>query len=190
MSNSWAIHHRVAEGGVRIARVEMFHLAQEGGTRRRPTARNWGVSNVCLLRLETDDGIVGWADIETQPTVARAALDAPDQWSFLGHPPHDHGLHPMEVDRLWREMLRLDLLRPARRRDPGHVRGRQRLLRHHGQGLRRAALQAPWWPVSRSGEGVRVDALPTDTRAHAGRRPRVRRPRLPCHQVRLRGLPR
>ena len=130
------------------------------GTRRRPTARNPGASrNVCLLRLETDDGIVGWADIETQPTVARAALDAPDQWSFLGHPPHDHGPASHGGRPALARDARPDLLRPARRRDPGHVRGRQRLLRHHGQGLRRAALQAPGGQYRRPGEGVRVDAL-------------------------------
>jgi L-alanine-DL-glutamate epimerase-like enolase superfamily enzyme len=61
---------------------------------------------VCLVRLTTDDGIVGWADIETQPSVARAAMDAPDQWSFRGIRHTILGQDPMEVDRLWREMYK------------------------------------------------------------------------------------
>ena len=72
---------------MRIVAAEVIHLRQEqpygapaeGG-------ESHGVPNVALVRVETDDGIVGWADVETAPTVARAAMDATDQpslWSRI-----------------------------------------------------------------------------------------------------------
>ena len=46
---------------MRIARVDMFHLSQEGGDEAPADgSESWGVSNVCLLRLETDDGPDTW----------------------------------------------------------------------------------------------------------------------------------
>ena len=92
---------------MRISGAEIIHLRQEGGDEApEDGSESSGVSNVCLLRLETDDGIVGWADIETQPMVARAAMDAPDQWSFRGIRHTIIGQDPLEVDRLWREMYK------------------------------------------------------------------------------------
>jgi L-alanine-DL-glutamate epimerase-like enolase superfamily enzyme len=92
---------------VKIVKAEILHLRQEGGDEAPDDgSESSGVSNLCLLRLETDEGIVGWADIETQPTVAKAAMDAPDQWSFRGIRHTIIGQDPMEVDRLWREMYK------------------------------------------------------------------------------------
>lgn len=92
---------------MKIVKAEVIHLRQDGGdVAPDDGSESWGVSNVALIRLETDDGIVGWADIETQPTVARAAMDAPDQWSFRGIRHTIIGQDPMEVDRLWREMYK------------------------------------------------------------------------------------
>jgi L-alanine-DL-glutamate epimerase-like enolase superfamily enzyme len=92
---------------MRIAKADILHLRQEGGDEApEDGSESWGVSNVCLVRLETDEGIVGWADVETQPTVARAAMDAPDQWSFRGIRHTILGQDPMEIDRLWREMYK------------------------------------------------------------------------------------
>jgi L-alanine-DL-glutamate epimerase-like enolase superfamily enzyme len=35
------------------------------------------VRHVCLVRIETDDGIIGWSDVETQPHVAHAICNVP-----------------------------------------------------------------------------------------------------------------
>ncbi|CAN5843875.1 galactonate dehydratase [soil metagenome] len=92
---------------MKLVKADILHLRQDGGDEApEDGSESWGVSNVCLIRLETDDGIVGWADIETQPLVARAAMDAPDQWSFRGIRHTIIGQDPMEVDRLWREMYK------------------------------------------------------------------------------------
>jgi L-alanine-DL-glutamate epimerase-like enolase superfamily enzyme len=92
---------------MKLVDAQILHLRQEGGDEApEDGSESHGVSNVCLIRLETDEGIVGWADIETQPTVALAAMDAPDQWSFRGIRHTIIGQDPMEVDRLWREMYK------------------------------------------------------------------------------------
>ncbi len=36
-----------------------------------------GVRFVCLIRITTDEGIAGWSDVETQPHVGKAIVDAP-----------------------------------------------------------------------------------------------------------------
>ena len=36
-----------------------------------------GVKHCLLLRVSTDEGLVGWSDIETAPHVAAAAVTAP-----------------------------------------------------------------------------------------------------------------
>jgi L-alanine-DL-glutamate epimerase-like enolase superfamily enzyme len=92
---------------MRIASAEVIHLRQEQGY--GPPAdggESHGVPNIALVRLETNDGIVGWADVETAPSVARAAMDAPDQPFFRGIRHSILGANPLEVDRLWSEMYR------------------------------------------------------------------------------------
>src|SRR5436190_2149476 len=92
---------------MRIAKAEVIHLRQEAGYGTPDDgAESHGVPNVALVRLETDDGIVGWADVETAPTVARAAMDAPDQPFFRGIRHTILGQNPLEVDRLWSAMYR------------------------------------------------------------------------------------
>ena len=36
-----------------------------------------GVRFVSLIKITTDDGLVGWADIETHPRVGKGVIDAP-----------------------------------------------------------------------------------------------------------------
>ncbi len=62
-----------------------------------------GVRHVCLLKVETDAGITGWSDIETQPHVAHAAVNAPPSGSgyFEGIKELAVGEDPFEVERLW-----------------------------------------------------------------------------------------
>lgn len=93
--------------GMKIVEAEVIHLRQ-GAEYGVPAdgAESSGVPNLCLIRLMTDDGIVGWADVETQPTVARAAMDAPDQFAFRGIRHSILGENPLEVDRLWTRMYK------------------------------------------------------------------------------------
>jgi len=92
---------------VKIAKAEVIHLRQDAGY-GTPTdgIESHGVPNVALVRLETDDGIVGWADVETAPSVARAAMDAPDQPFFRGIRHSILGENPLEVDRLYAKLYR------------------------------------------------------------------------------------
>src|SRR3954463_10936950 len=90
---------------MKIARAEVIHLRQDQGYGAPADGgESHGVPNIALVRLETDAGIVGWADVETAPTVARAAMDAPDQPFFRGIRHTLLGANPLEVDRLWRAM--------------------------------------------------------------------------------------
>jgi L-rhamnonate dehydratase len=66
-----------------------------------------GIKYLGLVKVETDAGITGYADLETQPHVARAIVDAPSEGSVAGF----HGLRsvllgedPFEVERLWHKM--------------------------------------------------------------------------------------
>jgi L-alanine-DL-glutamate epimerase-like enolase superfamily enzyme len=67
-----------------------------------------GVRFIALLKISTDEGITGWSDIETQPHVARAILDAPSggQIGFEGLRSALVGEDPLERERLWQKMYR------------------------------------------------------------------------------------
>lgn len=36
-----------------------------------------GTQDTCLVRIETDDGIIGWGEVDSCPTVVKAIIDAP-----------------------------------------------------------------------------------------------------------------
>lgn len=66
-----------------------------------------GIKYLGIVRVQTDNGIVGYADLETQPHVARAIVDAPSGGAVAGF----HGLRdiligedPLDVERLWHKM--------------------------------------------------------------------------------------
>ncbi|HEX6971346.1 MAG TPA: mandelate racemase/muconate lactonizing enzyme family protein [Limnochordia bacterium] len=67
-----------------------------------------GVGYLCLIRVDTDAGITGWADVETQPHVAHAAVHAPPSGSglFEGLRELVVGEDPFEVERLWEKVYR------------------------------------------------------------------------------------
>jgi L-rhamnonate dehydratase len=67
-----------------------------------------GVRFVSLLRITTDAGITGWSDIETQPHVGKAIVDAPSggQIGFESLRAALLGENPMERERLWQKMVR------------------------------------------------------------------------------------
>ncbi len=56
-----------------------------------------------LLRVATDAGIEGWAEIETQPHVLKAVIDAPGDGSgmFEGVARLVRGEDPFAVERIW-----------------------------------------------------------------------------------------
>jgi L-rhamnonate dehydratase len=67
-----------------------------------------GVRFVSLIKITTDAGIVGWSDIETQPHVAKAIVDAPSGGAvgFEGLRAALLGEDPLEHERLWQKMYR------------------------------------------------------------------------------------
>jgi L-alanine-DL-glutamate epimerase-like enolase superfamily enzyme len=64
-----------------------------------------------LVKVSTDAGICGYSDVETAPTIAKAAVDAPP-WSEPGMECFDglaallEGENPLEPERLWYKMYR------------------------------------------------------------------------------------
>ena len=67
-----------------------------------------GVRFIALLKISTDEGLTGWADIETQPHVATAIVEAPSggQIGFEGLRNALVGEDPFERERLWQKMYR------------------------------------------------------------------------------------
>ena len=67
-----------------------------------------GVRFVSLIKITTDEGIVGWSDIETQPHVGKAIVDAPSGGAvgFEGLRSALVGEDPLEHERLWQKMYR------------------------------------------------------------------------------------
>jgi L-alanine-DL-glutamate epimerase-like enolase superfamily enzyme len=66
-----------------------------------------GIKYLGLVKVETDAGIVGYADLETQPHVARAIVNAPSAGSVLGFKGLRSlliGEDPFDVERLWHKM--------------------------------------------------------------------------------------
>lgn len=67
-----------------------------------------GVRFVSLIKVVTDEGIVGWSDVETQPHVGKAIVDAPSggQIGFESIRSALIGENPLERERLWQKMYR------------------------------------------------------------------------------------
>jgi L-rhamnonate dehydratase len=67
-----------------------------------------GVRFVSLIRIDTDEGIVGWSDIETQPHAGKAIVDAPSGGAvgFESLRAALIGEDPFQRQRLWQKMYR------------------------------------------------------------------------------------
>ena len=67
-----------------------------------------GVRFVCLVKVSTDEGITGWSDVETQPHVGKAIVDAPSGGAvgFESIRRALVGEDPLERERLWQKMYR------------------------------------------------------------------------------------
>ncbi len=94
---------------MRITNVEAIVL-DTGGDYASPAgaAEAHGVRFVSLVRVDTDAGLTGWSDIETQPHVARAIVDAPSSGAsgFEGVRRVLLGENPLERERLWQKLYR------------------------------------------------------------------------------------
>jgi L-rhamnonate dehydratase len=67
----------------------------------------YGIKYLGIVKIETDAGITGYADLETQPHVAKAIVDAPSEGAvpgFQGLRSVLLGEDPFEVERLWHKM--------------------------------------------------------------------------------------
>jgi L-alanine-DL-glutamate epimerase-like enolase superfamily enzyme len=71
-------------------------------------AESHGVRFVSLIKISTDAGIVGWSDIETQPHVGKAVVDAPSGGAigFESIRAALVGEDPLEHERLFQKMNR------------------------------------------------------------------------------------
>lgn len=71
-------------------------------------AESHGVRFVSLIKITTDEGLVGWSDIETQPHVGKAIVDAPSGGAigFESIKSALIGEDPLEHERLFQKMNR------------------------------------------------------------------------------------
>jgi L-rhamnonate dehydratase len=67
-----------------------------------------GVRFVSLVKITTDEGITGWSDVETQPHVGKAIMDAPSggQIGFESIRSGLLGENPLERERIWQKLYR------------------------------------------------------------------------------------
>lgn len=67
-----------------------------------------GVKHCFLLKVSTDEGLVGWSDVETAPHVGAAVVNAPDSGAgvFEGLRNLVIGEDPLDVERLWDKIYR------------------------------------------------------------------------------------
>ena len=66
-----------------------------------------GTQDDLLIKVETDEGIHGWGEVDSSPEVTRAVVEAPTSHGIA------HGLRhvlmgrdPFDIEQLWREMYR------------------------------------------------------------------------------------
>ena len=71
-------------------------------------AETHGVRFVSLIKISTDEGVCGWSDVETQPHVGRAVIEAPSGGAvgFESIRTALVGENPLERERLWQKMYR------------------------------------------------------------------------------------
>ena len=97
---------------MRITGVEVLVLKSPGLYSSPEAAEEpSGPTYMGLVKVSTDAGITGYSDMETAPSVAKAAVEAP-RWSEPGMECFDGlasllaGENPLEVERLWYKMYR------------------------------------------------------------------------------------
>src|SRR5579859_1978262 len=66
-----------------------------------------GSQDDLLIRIETDEGIYGWGEVDSSPEVARAVVEAPTSHGIAhGLRSILLGLDPFDIDQLWELMYR------------------------------------------------------------------------------------
>lgn len=66
-----------------------------------------GTQDTLIIKIETDEGIIGYGEVDSSPLVAKAVVDAPPSHSMAtGLRSLLMGENPMEVERLWEKMYR------------------------------------------------------------------------------------
>jgi L-alanine-DL-glutamate epimerase-like enolase superfamily enzyme len=92
-----------------IANVEAFVLAS-GFENAAPVGSEEarGVKHCLLIKVTTDDGLIGWSDIETAPHVSATAVSVPASGigMFEGLRQLVVGEDPFDVERLWDKVYR------------------------------------------------------------------------------------
>src|SRR5690606_35977300 len=104
--------HRNRYVTMKITDVEVFVLKSPGlYTSPTDAEEPPGPTTMGLVKVSTDAGITGYADMETSASVAKAVVEAP-AWSEAGMECFDGlaslliGENPLEVERLWYRMYR------------------------------------------------------------------------------------
>ncbi len=135
-----------SSAAMKIARVEALHC--DGGW------RPW-----TFVRIETDDGLVGWGECsDNRSPLRHRGCGATTSTPLL------IGQDPRPVERLYWDMLRATRQNLGGVTPQGDGRHRAGALGHQGQGARRAGLRAVRRPDARPHAAVLV-ALRDDARA-------------------------
>jgi L-alanine-DL-glutamate epimerase-like enolase superfamily enzyme len=97
---------------MKITSAELFVLKSPGLYKNPEDAEEpSGPTYMGLVKVSTDTGICGYSDVETAPSIAKAAVEAP-LWSEPGMECFDglasllEGENPLEPERLWYKMYR------------------------------------------------------------------------------------
>ena len=93
---------------MKITNVEVLILKAPGSYQApEGSGEAYGIKYLAVVRVQTDAGITGYADVETQPHVAHAIVEAPSEGvtpGFQGLKSVLIGEDPFEVERLWHKM--------------------------------------------------------------------------------------
>ncbi len=89
---------------MRITKVEAILLRSHGPV---DTSIGDGSQDGLLVRVHTDEGIVGFGEIDSSPSVAKAIIEAPASHKICsGLAALLVGENPLEIGRLWEKMYR------------------------------------------------------------------------------------
>lgn len=94
---------------MKITNVEAMVLdTGKDYSRPQEAAEAHGVRFISLIRIDTDEGLTGWSDVETQPHTGKALVEAPSggQIGFESIRAALLGENPFERERLWQKMHR------------------------------------------------------------------------------------